>query len=59
MATQPDITPDTINPGAPLEFPAEPSPSEMPFDEPPGIEPTQPDYDQPDPDIQGLPPPPD
>lgn len=58
MATQP-TQPDTINPGAPPEMPPEPGPAETPFNEPPGIEPPQPDYDNPDPEIPGVVPQPD
>ncbi len=59
MATQPDPNPDTIDPGAPSEVPAESPPSETPFDEPDEIEPVQPDYDQPDRTPLETPPPPD
>lgn len=46
MATQP--SPDTIEPAAPPEMPPESPPNESPMQEPPGFEPVQPDYDQPD-----------
>ena len=59
MATQPDPNPDTIDPGAPSEVPAESPPSETPFDEPDEIERVQPDYDQPDRTPLETPPPPD
>ena len=59
MATQPDPNPDTIDPGAPSDVPAESPPSETPFDEPDEIEPVQPDYDEPDRTPLETPPPPD
>ena len=36
MATQPDINPDTINPGSPDEMPPDSLPDEAPMQEPPG-----------------------
>ena len=60
MATDPDMpSPDTIEPGAPDEMPADSPPSEAPMQEPDEIEPVQPDYDQPDSAPLETPPPPD
>ena len=59
MATQPDPTPDTIEPGAPQEMPSDPSPAESPVQDPPGFEPPQPDTDNPDRGIPETPPLPD
>lgn len=57
MATQPD--PDTIEPDAPPEIPADSPPAEEPMEDPPGIEPVQPDFDRPDRSPVEAPPPPD
>lgn len=59
MATQPDPSPDTIQPGAPDEFPSQSPPNEAPMQEPDEIQPVQPDFDQPDRSIPETPPPPD
>ncbi|MBU0668710.1 MAG: hypothetical protein KKE77_08885 [Alphaproteobacteria bacterium] len=47
MATQPDPSPDTIDPGAPSELPIDNPPLEEPMREPDEIEPVQPDTDNP------------
>lgn len=57
MATQPD--PDFIDPGAPLEMPPDNLPDEAPMQEPPGVEPVQPDHDNPGRGPIETPPPPD
>ena len=57
MATQPDVSPDTINPQSPPEAPQqEPAPGFQPNnpDETPTI---QPDHDQPDRSPDETPPP--
>lgn len=62
MATQPDSEPigipppDIIQPQSPPETPAPSTPDETPAGEPPEVEPTRPDYDQPDRSIPELPP---
>ena len=59
MATQPDPSPDTIDPGAPQEMPPDSPPNEAPMKEPPGVEPVSPDYDNPGRGPIETPPPPD
>ena len=58
MATQPDSSPDTIQPQSPDEvpsFPSDPAPQQQPAETPP----LAPDYDQPDRTPLETPPPPD
>ena len=57
MATQPEPTPDTIEPGAPSEAPPLDAPEQDPGS-PAEIEPPVPDYDQPDTGPIETPPPP-
>ncbi|WP_324828315.1 hypothetical protein [Qipengyuania zhejiangensis] len=45
MATQPE--PDIITPGSPDEYPQTAPPNEAPMTEPPGVDPVQPDFDDP------------
>ncbi len=60
MASQPETAPpDTIEPQSPSEVPDGPDPVEHPFTEPPELEPTSPDYDEPDPGRPEILPPPD
>ena len=59
MATQPDPSPDTINPAAPDEMPPDSLPDEAPMQEPPGFNPPQPDIDEPGQQPLETPPPPD
>lgn len=47
MATQPEPSPDTIEPDAPSEMPVDSPPMEEPMREPNEIEPMQPDIDNP------------
>jgi hypothetical protein len=56
MATQPEISPDTIEPQSPPEISPTPQPSEDPFFEPPEVEPSAPDEPFPDPDPPEMPP---
>jgi hypothetical protein len=48
MASQPLTNPDTIDPQSPEEAPSDPTPTEAPQSEPPGVSPVGPDFDQPD-----------
>lgn len=59
MATTPPLSPDTIEPDAPMENPTPSRPMEEPGQMPDEIEPVQPDYDQPDTAPMETPPPPD
>ena len=56
MATQPDITPDKIDPQSPPETPVVTPPEETPFREPPEFDPPAPDEDVPDRELPETPP---
>lgn len=58
MATQPDVSPDRIDPQSPSEVPGE-LPNEQPTESPDETFPLQPDHDEPGRGPMETPPPPD